>query len=87
MNMTPVPVYKQTLSSSSVFSSYGSSGKSRILDLNFIKGGLYRYREVPVSVIEEFEAAVSKGQYFNINIRGAYNFESISLPYPCLSKR
>ncbi|PKG56137.1 KTSC domain-containing protein [Shewanella sp. GutDb-MelDb] len=80
MNMTPVPVYNQTLSSSSAFSSYGSSKKNQILDLNFIKGGLYRYRTVPVSAIEEFEAALSKGQYFNINIRGVYSFESISLP-------
>lgn len=78
MNMTPVPVYNQTLSNSSAFSSYGSSKKSQTLDLKFIDGGLYRYRTVPVSVIEEFDAALSKGQYFNINIRGVYNFESIA---------
>ncbi|QFU23718.1 KTSC domain-containing protein [Shewanella eurypsychrophilus] len=75
--MVPVPVYNQSYSSSSVFSSYGSSPKSEILDVNFIYGGGYRYEGLPQSVIEEFELATSQGQYFNVNIKGVYQYEKL----------
>ncbi|MBY6186095.1 KTSC domain-containing protein [Marinobacter hydrocarbonoclasticus] len=59
-------------SASSAFDGYGASKKSQIPDLNFIRGGVYRYRTVPVPVIEGFESASSQGTYFNSAIRGVY---------------
>ena len=46
------------------------------LHIQFLKIGLYVYREAPQEVFDEFMASDSKGSYFNRNIKPVYkNFE------------
>jgi hypothetical protein len=46
------------------------------LHLQFLKTGLYVYRDVPQAIFDELMASDSKGSYFNRNIKPVYkNFE------------
>ena len=50
--------------------------KSMELHVQFLKTGLYVYRDVPQHIFDELLNADSKGSYFNRNIKPAYpNFE------------
>ncbi len=44
----------------------------RQLDLMFGSGRHYRYSNVPVDVAQRFADALSKGRFYNQEIRGAY---------------
>jgi hypothetical protein len=63
--------------SSSVIRWYGYDPKSRVLDVEFVSGHLYRYSAVPASMFEALEAAPSKGQYFDFHIRERFPTERI----------
>jgi hypothetical protein len=52
----------------------GYQRRSRILEIEFQSGVVYQYIDVPVRVYEEFCKAESKGNYFNCEIRDAYEF-------------
>jgi hypothetical protein len=43
----------------------------RVLDLEFRRGAVYRYFDVPPSIHDAFLAADSKGRFFNRHIRKA----------------
>ena len=64
---------------SSTISSAGYSRKSRMLDIEFRTGAVYRYQDVPASVYAAFTAAQSKGRYFGAEIRGKYVFEKMKV--------
>jgi len=49
--------------------SIGYDSESRVLEVEFIKGGLYQYSEVPPEEHEGFMAADSKGKYFHARIK------------------
>jgi YD repeat-containing protein len=49
-------------------------GDSNILEIEFQKGGLYQYFDVPVAVFEQMKAASSTGQYFAQNIKGVFRY-------------
>jgi hypothetical protein len=51
----------------------------RTLDIEFVSGRLYRYREVPEEVAERFRSAFSKGRFFNAHIRDIYAFGELEL--------
>lgn len=44
------------------------------LEIEFQKGGVYQYFDVPESVSEQLGLASSKGQYFATNIKGVYRY-------------
>ena len=62
---------------SSTIASAGYSRKTRILEIEFRSGSIYRYRDVPLSVSAAFDAAQSKGKFFSAEIRGKFAFEKV----------
>jgi lysyl-tRNA synthetase class 2 len=52
-------------------------GTSR-LTITFVTGRIYVYEDVPPTVIAEFEAASSKGRFFNAHIRDGYRYREIA---------
>lgn len=47
---------------------------TRVLTVEFTKGGRYDYFDVPLHVFEGMKAAVSKGQYLAQNIKNRYRY-------------
>lgn len=47
---------------------------SNILEIEFKKGGVYQYFDVPLGVFEAMKTAGSTGQYFAANIKGVFRF-------------
>jgi len=52
------------------------------LDLLFTSGRRYRYFAVPAVVAERFSAAVSKGHFFNREIRNQYRCDELDAELP-----
>ncbi len=50
----------------------GYSKRLHALEIEFHRGGTYRYLDVPPAVHRELLAAASKAHYYNDNIRGRY---------------
>jgi KTSC domain len=57
---------------SSALAFVGYSKRLRILEIEFRKGAVYRYLDVPHSVYRSLMAAESKARYYDRNIRGHY---------------
>ena len=71
MNRTPV--------SSSNLASVGYQPNIKILEVEFLHGGIYQYSNVPLSVYEGLMAASSHGSYFDQNVKKAgYSYQKIS---------
>jgi hypothetical protein len=47
------------------------------LTLSFVKGGNYRYREVPPETWEAMVEAESVGKFFNKEIRSKFDYQKI----------
>lgn len=47
---------------------------SQVLAVEFKKGGMYNYFDVPEFVFEEMRSAGSKGQYLAQRIKGTYRY-------------
>ena len=54
---------------SSVIRRFAYDAATRALDVEFVSGKRYRYREVPEEVAAAFRGAFAKGRYFNAHIR------------------
>ncbi len=52
------------------------------LELLFTSGRRYRYFGVPVAVAERFSEALSKGQFFNREIRNHYRCRELDAELP-----
>ena len=50
------------------------------LTITFVSGKLYLYRMVPATVVQEFAAAPSRGEFFNHNIRNRYPYAEVTAP-------
>ena len=50
----------------------GYSKRLRALEIEFRRGGTYRYLGVPPSVHQELLAAESKARFYNTKVRGKY---------------
>ena len=59
---------------SSAITSMGYDDRTRVLELEYKNGTVYRYREVPRHVWEELKRSDSIGAYVNANIRDKYDF-------------
>ncbi len=66
---------------SSVFATVGFDEAQQLLRLDFRRGGVYHYFDVPASVFEALLAAPSQGKYFHQAILGRYRF----VPVPSAS--
>jgi hypothetical protein len=48
------------------------------LTITFVTGRVYMYEDMPPDVAAEFDAAKSKGQFFNAHIRDRYRCREIT---------
>lgn len=59
--------------------SIGYSRHLHALEIEFTRGAVYRFLNVPRSVYRELLASGSKGHFIAQNIRGQYSFERVRL--------
>jgi hypothetical protein len=59
---------------SSLIHAVGYDLRTRVLEIQFQHGDIYRYFDVEPETYEELLEAPSKGTYFNDYIRDAYQF-------------
>lgn len=64
---------RQPIDSSAILA-FGYSEQFAVLDVQFQKGGVYRYFAVPRRLYELFLAADSKGTFLNQQIKDRYPF-------------
>ncbi|NEP56054.1 MAG: lysine--tRNA ligase [Symploca sp. SIO2G7] len=62
-------------SSSVVIQSFDYDKATQTLRVEFNSGSVYKYRDVPDSVYQDFKSAPSLGQYFNSHIREKYGHD------------
>ena len=62
---------------SSTITSVGYDTDTQTLEIEFKRGGVYQYMEVPKDVYEEFISEGSMGQFFNTFIRDYYTSEKL----------
>ncbi|NWJ98975.1 MAG: KTSC domain-containing protein [Chloroflexi bacterium] len=65
-----------TVASSQIYA-VGYDPNSQILEVEFLDKTVYQYQEVPIEIHQAFEAAVSKGQYYNQMIKGEFNAQKL----------
>lgn len=59
---------------SDVIHAIGYDAEIQVLEIIFNNGRIYQYRDVPRDVYEGLMAAASKGNYFQENVRGEFDF-------------
>ncbi len=64
---------RQPVESSSL-RTVGYDKEAKVLEIEFAKGRVYRYFDVPESVYLGLISADSKGTYFQKNIRGRFRY-------------
>lgn len=69
-------IKRQPVESSNV-TSVGYSRHLRALEIEFVRGAVYRFLEVPPRLHRQLLAAPSKGRFIAQNIRGRYRFVRI----------
>jgi len=65
---------------SDVIHAIGYDDETSVLEIIFNTGQIYQYRGVPRAVFEELMRAVSKGNYFQNNIRDEFEFWQWDVP-------
>lgn len=62
---------------SSNIAAIGYDPHDLVLQVDFLNGGHYQYFDVPPQIFEGFQAASSKGGYFNYEIKGEFDYERL----------
>jgi hypothetical protein len=62
---------RQSIQSSAI-ASVGYSKRRHILEIEFVKGAVYRYLDVPVEVYRDMMSAESKARFYDSNVRKHY---------------
>jgi hypothetical protein len=62
---------------SSSIKSIGYNTEELILEVEFARGAIYSYFQVPENVVKELMSAESIGSYFSKNVSKIYKFEKI----------
>ena len=62
---------------SSVIRDYDYDDARRVLEITFVSGRVYAYRDVPQEVFEELQMARSKGEFFNRHIRDGFAYSEV----------
>ncbi len=65
---------KRSAVQSSNVASVGYSRELRALEIEFVRGAVYRFLEVPPNLHRRLLAAESKGRFIAENLRGKYQF-------------
>lgn len=60
---------------SSNVAAYRYNEGTRVLQVKFISGRVYGYKDVPQNIVDEFASADSKGKYLNSAIKNSYSLE------------
>ncbi|MDL1968714.1 MAG: KTSC domain-containing protein [Deltaproteobacteria bacterium] len=68
---------RQPVSSSNI-ASIGYDNDTEVLEVEFLSGSVYEYRNVPSVVYEQLMSAASHGSYFNREIRMTFSYEKIA---------
>jgi lysyl-tRNA synthetase class 2 len=63
---------------SSVIRRFSYRADRRELEVTFVTGRIYVYRDVPEQEVEALRAASSKGRYFNAHIRDHYAYNEVT---------
>ena len=71
-----VPPPKRSIESSAIRDAAYDERK-RELRITFVSGRRYAYANVPQSIYDAFLASPSRGTFFNIAIRGRYQFREM----------
>lgn len=58
--------------------SVGYDSSNQVLEIEFQKGGIYQYKDVPSAVYIGLIGASSLGKYFNANIKDVYPYQKLS---------
>jgi len=66
-------------SSSSFVKEHNYDAATQILTIKFNNGSIYKYQDVPASIAQGLETAISAGQYFNESIKDKYAFDQVRL--------
>lgn len=62
---------------SSTIAEIGYDREAQVLEVLFLKGGLYRYQGVPSIMHQELMAAESQGKFLASRIKGAFVCEKV----------
>ena len=71
---------KRTPVQSTNVASAGYSFHLRALEIEFVRGAVYRFLDVPPRLSREFFAAESKGRFIAERLRGKYDFVRVRPP-------
>ena len=71
------PATRRRKVDSSSIASIGYAETSATLEVEFVRGALYRYFDVPRATFREFLAANSKGVFFNSSVRNRFRYERL----------
>ena len=67
---------RESVSSSNI-ASIGYDEESETLEIEFLKGGVYQYFDVPQAVYDGLMAADSHGSYLAANVKGIYRYSRV----------
>jgi len=67
---------RESVSSSNI-ASIGYDQASSTLEVEFLKGGVYQYFDVPNNVFQGMMTANSHGEYLAQNIKGHYRYSKV----------
>lgn len=70
---------RERLDSSSVASA-GYDPAERVLEVEFVNGGVYQYLDVPGTEYEGFRQAESKGHFLNTEIKPNHRYRRLRRP-------
>ena len=62
---------------SSDIESIGYDSRSQTLEIEFLKGSVYQYFDVPGYIYRDLMNADSHGKYFSANIKGVYRYSKV----------
>ena len=68
---------ERELVNSSNIATIGYDVDSETLEIEFIRGGVYQYFDVPAQIYEDIMSADSAGQYLNAHVKGVYRYSKI----------
>jgi hypothetical protein len=77
-----LPAMQRTPLKSRAVVSAGYDAESRVLELEFHNGRVYRYRDVPEGVYQFLMRTESKGGYVNRMIQDRYSYEEVGSDVP-----
>ena len=73
-----MPMPEMIFVDSSNIAAIGYDEEAKELYVEFLNGGLYVYRGVPLHVFIEFRSAPSQGSYLHRSIKNIYSYEKIA---------